>query len=187
MHPPLCASVCEQILGNSNGPNAAMLVLAAQIQQDRQALEELAELLDQEEQEEQREQREQEGEEEGGSGGGEELQLLPRSEVSSSPDSSARLLPPLPLSLSRSTSTASSSSTAALTHPHSHPHSHPHTHTHDILEEASASAAASLHDVRPPCPCSYDARSPKSIAAAILYQCQVLQSIPAPHCNALYN
>ena len=45
--------------------------------------------------------------------------------------------------------------------------------SHNLLEEASASTAASLHDVRPPCPCSYDERSPKSTAAAILYQCQV--------------
>lgn len=43
-----------------------------------------------------------------------------------------------------------------------------HSASHDLLLEATAS----LRAMTPPCPCSFDHRNPKSIAAAILYQCQ---------------
>ena len=161
-----------QILGDSNGPNAAMLVLASQIREDRRTLEALADLRDREE---------------GGQGGGEEdnaedeegglLQLTEREREyppphpyplsappssPSSPRSSLLLAPPPPR---RATSASSSASTSSR---HSDPPS---------WQEASSAARSfetSLHDVQPPCPCGFRAESPQSTAAAILSQCQML-------------
>jgi len=123
-----------EILGNSNGPNAAVLVLESQIREDRRALQELDDLLDREERDDEQH-----------TGRVEELM---RDEQGLQMTSSSPVPPPL---LARVQSAS-----------------------HDLLTEASASTSASLHDVRPPCPCSYDEKNPKSIAAAILYQCQIL-------------
>jgi hypothetical protein len=143
INPHCCDLFLLQILGNNNGPNAAVLVLESQIREDRRALNELDDMLDREDR----------------------ALLAERSQeyIDDNADETQGL----------QLSSHGTSSTASITPPLL---ARVNSASHDLLAEASASTTASLHDVRPPCPCSYDERNPKSIAAAILYQCQVLDS-----------
>lgn len=127
-----------EILGSSNGPNAAKLALANQIEEDRRAYEELTELLE-------REESSHHFERTSNSGVDDRSSLLSGGDERPEPGPEAEPASPRPRTSSRT-----------------------------LLDRAKAAATVSLHDVRPPCPCSYDANNPRSVAAAILYQCQIL-------------